>query len=289
MNVGNKIRELRLAKLMTQGELAGAHMTRNMLSLIENGKAAPSLPTVLYIAERLNVPAGFLLAEEGDETVFRKMQGFSNIRRAYVAGDLRGCKSLCLSACPEPDDEISLLLAECDMGIAEEEFWAGRLHSAGRYLDEALNYAEKTIYSTAHIEAKARVYFAYMTRLSPALYSDVPTEKGNSEILYQSPFASYVRALEKADAGEYVELDEEADAFFASHLKILKLQSEGRYAETVPILKEWLDQPEPLDLVRLYTVLCELETSCREMGDYKSAYTYSKDKMNLLERMLKEI
>jgi transcriptional regulator with XRE-family HTH domain len=32
MNVGEKIRELRLAKLMTQAELAGDHITRNMLS-----------------------------------------------------------------------------------------------------------------------------------------------------------------------------------------------------------------------------------------------------------------
>ena len=85
MNIGEKIRELRIAKLMTQAELAGTQITRNMLSSIENGAAQPSLSTVLYIAKRLNVPAGFLLADEGDEIIYRKMTGFGNIKRAYLA------------------------------------------------------------------------------------------------------------------------------------------------------------------------------------------------------------
>ena len=73
MNIGERIKELRISKLMTQSELAGDRITRNMLSCIENGSANPSISTVLYIASRLGVPAGFLLAEEGDEIVYRKM------------------------------------------------------------------------------------------------------------------------------------------------------------------------------------------------------------------------
>ena len=43
MNVGEKIRKLRLEKMMTQSELSGDQVTRNMLSLIEKDKAVPSL------------------------------------------------------------------------------------------------------------------------------------------------------------------------------------------------------------------------------------------------------
>ena len=39
MEIGEKIKRLRSAKLMTQAELAGDHITRNMLSCIENGVA----------------------------------------------------------------------------------------------------------------------------------------------------------------------------------------------------------------------------------------------------------
>ena len=69
MEIGAKIKKLRTSKMMTQSELAGHQITRNMLSQIENGLALPSLSTILYIAERLNVPAGFLLAEGDDEFI----------------------------------------------------------------------------------------------------------------------------------------------------------------------------------------------------------------------------
>ena len=41
--IGEKIKALRISKRMTQSELAGDQITRNMLSLIENGSALPSL------------------------------------------------------------------------------------------------------------------------------------------------------------------------------------------------------------------------------------------------------
>ena len=53
MQIGEKIKKLRTAKLMTQSELVGGEITRNMLSRIENGAAQPSMATVKYIAERL--------------------------------------------------------------------------------------------------------------------------------------------------------------------------------------------------------------------------------------------
>lgn len=294
MNIGEKIRELRVAKLMTQAELAGTQITRNMLSSIENGAAQPSLSTILYIAKRLNVPAGFLLAEAGDEIVFRKMNSFSNIKQAYVAGDLLGCRSMCLSSCPHPDDEIALLLADCDAGIAEEEFWKGKLRSACRFFDEALVYAEKTMYPTAHIVARVQVFFRYMQRLSPTLYSDILDEEQSPSMIWHSPFATYTKALECLDAGDYsgaselcAQLDEES--FFWAHLEICGQMSAGKYAEAKKKLEGLLKANEPLNEIELYTVLCELEICCRETEDYKGAYGYATEKVQLLEQLLKEI
>ena len=61
MTLGQKLRALRKQKKMTQSALAGTEITRNMLSRIENDDALPSLPTLLYLADRLRVPAGNLL------------------------------------------------------------------------------------------------------------------------------------------------------------------------------------------------------------------------------------
>lgn len=294
MNIGERIRELRISKLMTQSELAGNQITRNMLSCIENGSANPSLSTIIYIAGRLNVPAGFLLAEEGDEIVYRKMSNLSNIKRAYTAGDLRGCRSLCISTCPEPDDEINLLLANCDAGIAVEEFWNGKLRSACRFFDEALSYAEKSIYPTETIEAEARLYFRYMERISHTLYSDMLDEEKSLHIQKASAFSAYLAALEAMD----VEDDSAVDAFlqtadpttfFSIHLRIRTMMRQKDFKTSHKALLQLLNAETPLNKIELYTVLCELEVCCRESEDFKGAYNYANEKLALLEQLLSEI
>ena len=294
MNIGEKIRELRVAKLMTQSELAGSHITRNMLSCIENGAAQPSLSTILYVAERLNVPAGFLLAEEGDEIVYRKMNGLANIKRAYTVGDWRGCRSLCLSDCPEPDDEISLLLADCDAGIAAEEFWHGRLRSSCRFFDEALSYADRTVYPTEHIEACARVYFQYMQRISATLYSDVLDEEKKLGVRHVSAFSTYVEGLGALDEGdckraEALAEDLDPESFFAKHIRVRLMMEVSHFSEAKASLLQFLEAETPLNEVELYAVLCELEICCREIEDFKGAYRYASEKVQLLEQLLKEV
>jgi len=294
MNIGEKIRELRVAKLMTQAELAGTQITRNMLSCIENGSAQPSLSTILYIAGRLNVPVGFLLADEGDEVVYRKMNSMPNIKRAYTAEDWWGCRSLCLSGCPEADDEIGLLLADCDAEIAVDEFERGRLHSSCRFFDEALTYASKTIYPTDHIVAKARVYFQYMQRISATLYSDVIDLDGQVGVVWNAPFAAYVDVLDAFDRGahesviSYLEAHE-GEGFYAEHVRVRLLMDSQHFAEARQALNALLEADEPLHKVELYTVLCELEICCREIDDYKNAYRHATEKVQLLEELLREV
>ena len=297
MNIGERIRELRISKLMTQADLAGDRITRNMLSCIENGSANPSLSTIVYIAGRLGVPAGFLLAEQGDEMAFRKMSNLSNIKKAYTTGDVQSCRSLCLSGCPEPDDEISLLLANCDMGIAIEEFWCGRLRSSCRFFDEALSYAEKTIYSTDAIEAEIRVYFRYMERISHTLYSDLLDEEKVLSVKSNTVLSQYLDALYALDDSDVSVAEQLIDqltnsgenSFFKAHLQNKLLMIDKNYKQAQKALQQLLqDGNMPLNKIELYTVLEELEICCRENDDYKNAYRYASEKVELLEQLLKE-
>ena len=56
MKIGEKIREARIERGLTQSEVAADKITRNMLSAIESGKASPSLDTLLHISSRLDIP-----------------------------------------------------------------------------------------------------------------------------------------------------------------------------------------------------------------------------------------
>jgi tetratricopeptide (TPR) repeat protein len=57
--IGRKVRALRLAKGLSQRQLAGQEMTRNLISLIEAGKVGASRKTLCAIAERLGVQVDY--------------------------------------------------------------------------------------------------------------------------------------------------------------------------------------------------------------------------------------
>ena len=228
---------------------------------------------------------------------YRKMSNLSNIKKAYTTGDVQSCRSLCLSGCPEPDDEISLLLANCDTGIAVEEFWSGKLRSSCRFFDEALSYAEKTIYSTDAIEAEIRVYFRYMERISHTLYSDLLDEEKTLSVKSNSIISQYLDALDALDGGNTFVAEqlikqlskEGSNNFFAAHLQNKLLVTQKNYKQAQKALQQLLqDSSTPLNKIELYTVLEDLEICCRESDDYKNAYRYASEKVELLEQLLQE-
>lgn len=64
MELGKKIRAARLEAGLSQRQLCGDVITRNMLSQIENGSANPSMTTLQYLAGRLEKPVSYFLQEE---------------------------------------------------------------------------------------------------------------------------------------------------------------------------------------------------------------------------------
>lgn len=68
MTLGQRIREARLDRRLTQQELVGEYITRNMLSKIENDSATPSVRTLEYLAERLGLSPGEFLSSDAPQT-----------------------------------------------------------------------------------------------------------------------------------------------------------------------------------------------------------------------------
>ena len=67
MDIGKQLRRARLEAGMSQRQLCGELITRNMLSQIENGAALPSIPTLVILAGRLHKPVGYFFGEEVPE------------------------------------------------------------------------------------------------------------------------------------------------------------------------------------------------------------------------------
>lgn len=292
MKIGEKIKKLRTDKLMTQSELVGTEITRNMLSRIENGIANPSLNTILYIAERLNVSPGFLLAGEQDERIYLKHEEINDIKKAFITEDFRICRDMCLRSENSTDDEIQMILAECDLALAVEEFNVGRLRVACKYFDEALEHCGQTLYRTEYIVAVAGIYFRYMRRLSTTISSNVIDEaKVNIYPSLTDEFCRYVITMEHFDGGEETKeifgsefLQRESP--FTLHQEAKHWMQRNNFEEAYQCLRAILLNERPIPQPVLYFVFCDFEICCREIRDFKGAYEYSLDKVELLQKLL---
>ena len=295
MDIGTKIKELRTAKCMTQSQLAGDYMTRNMLSRIENGAVKPSLSTTVYISERLKVPVGYLLTEGDDELIYKKIYYMDNIKRAFKDENYKICRDLCL-ATKCNDDEICFILSRCNAGIAKEEFFFGRLRSAVRFFEEAIEYDAKTFYSDGFIKSEAAVYMKFLHRISPMLLIDA-TDIDEYDIMVPNDYmCRYMMALEKLDSENDSIIKHMLESYCSSQETPLSVHIQARYAmkhsdyqAAQTLLKRILNMQERIADPILYSVFWDLEVCSREMGDFKGAYEYSADKVNLLERMLAEV
>src|SRR5881628_3087404 len=59
-SLGDRVRQLRIAKGLTQTELAGERFSKEYVSQIERGKTRPTGDTIAWLASRLDVDPGYL-------------------------------------------------------------------------------------------------------------------------------------------------------------------------------------------------------------------------------------
>lgn len=289
MNVGEKIKKLRLEKMMTQSDVSGDRVTRNMLSLIEKGKAVPSMQTLTYIASRLNVSVGFLLADEKEERMLVKYSKISDIRLAFKDGNHRLCLDMCKRLgrhSESKDDEIKLIMAECALAVAKEELFLDRVRSAWAYLDDAVLWSSETIYNTRYVDALAGILFDYLGAFSPSLVSEnMDTDAFDFDsakaFCTDDELCKYIVALKDIDREYWFENEE-----YELHVNCVKSMKNGEYEKAYNLLNDILKLDKRLPGIMLYNVFSDLESCCRQLGNSKNAREYYDSKVTQLERML---
>ncbi len=95
LRIGKRIKRLRKEKGISQDELCGDVIARSMLSLIETGKTAPSLHTLAFLADRLDVSVGYLFLSEEENASLLECRVLPEATAALERGDFRTCLALC--------------------------------------------------------------------------------------------------------------------------------------------------------------------------------------------------
>lgn len=85
MELGEKLKQARLEAGLSQRQLCGEEITRNMLSLIENGSAKPSMKTLQYLAAQLGKSVSYFLEETA--VLSPNQEVMAAARKFYDSGD----------------------------------------------------------------------------------------------------------------------------------------------------------------------------------------------------------
>lgn len=174
--LGQRIKEARLAKKMTQNEVVGSFITRNMLSQIESGSAVPSMKTLTYLAEVLDIPPSALLADlsEADAAASSDTDALPTLssaepvthpdalslyraKEAYLSGTDSEAYD-CLASISETSvltDEANALLAKTALRIATALFEDGQYAEAIEYSKNAATAATKGIHASLEVKSQA--------------------------------------------------------------------------------------------------------------------------------------
>lgn len=137
MTLGEKLRQARLEAGLSQRQLCGEEVTRNMLSQIENGAAMPSMGTLSYFARQLGKPVSYFLQE--DAVCSPNQQRMEDARRALAEG--RGGETMEILKDyrrPDPvfDAEAQLLERLAALQAAQERLEKGQFAYAAELLEE---------------------------------------------------------------------------------------------------------------------------------------------------------
>lgn len=260
MELGQRLRQARLDAGLTQRQVCGDLITRNMLSQIENGTAHPSMDTLCYLAEQLGKPASYFLDEQ---TSSPNQSIMEQARTAFAEKDYK--QVLEYLAQYQDDDpvfnwELHLLEAQSCIALAAQAIQENRFPYATQLLERAGQAGTQTPY---YNEATKRQRLLLLCRVSKGSVSLPPDDE-----------ALLIRAKISLDEGNLLRTQQYLDAiedrsmpdwnYFQGRVHVAR----GNFAEALPCLKV-VEEYYPKECATM------LEQCCRELEDYKGAYFYA--------------
>src|SRR6266702_857752 len=146
--LGERLRQLRVSAGLTQTELAGERFSKEYVSQIERGKTRPTRETIVWLADRLGVDAGFLAngvsADErgrADAALARAEALLEGRRNAEAIDEFDRIRPG-VAATGLPELEVRALSGEAMARMRE-----GQVREAIQLLDRARNLAERPEFS----------------------------------------------------------------------------------------------------------------------------------------------
>ena len=258
MELGEKLLLARQEAGLSQRQLCGDAITRNMLSQIEHGTARPSMDTLRYLASRLGKPVSFFLEE--DVVTSSNLALMQRAREAWQAGDGEKTRQL-LQEYRFPDEtfdwERRYLTAVSILMAAEQALSDGKDLYARQLLEEMEAFPEL---ERKKLLIQGRIPGANL----PAISRQLPSLDGELLLRAQA-------ALSEGNSNRAAVLLEAAENREGPEWNLLRgkaFLARKQYAAAAECLQK-AEATHPAECASM------LETCFRELGDFKRAYEYA--------------
>ena len=275
MTIGEKIKNERKKKGLTQNRLADGRITRNMLSAIESGKAMPSFDTLKSIARVLEMPIEYFVSEEDTPQPFIKIQAMPLIREHLKNKDYKSAVSIAENI--NADDEIWYIKALCYFELGLDAFKNGSLQSTIAYFNDSIKYCDMTVYDTERFRCSIPMYLAVAQNASsPLLEFD---EESFVPLLYRSVDFEFYKYLIQDFDFEFIHPP------YKLHIEAKKLMRERKYADALSFLSQ-IEQSRRLYGRNAFLIFCvysDMENCYKQLFDFENAYKYASKRISLME------
>ena len=263
MTLGEKIKQARLEAGLSQRQLCGSEVTRNMLSQIENGTARPSMDKLRYFASRLGKPVSYFLDEESVSSPNQALM--AEARKAVLAGRAQEAAQI-LKNYRQPDEtfdaEFRLLQTLSALAQARDAIDAGKLPMASQLLE---NLGPVTGYCSQALERERMLLLAKASpRRAGVICAALPSL--DEELLLRGQIALDAKRYDYCRRLLDASLDQENPHW--NFLKGQLLQALGQF-EAAALCYHKAEHTYPEKCVP------RLELCYRELGNFKLAYEYA--------------
>lgn len=257
MELGEKLRMARLEAGLSQRQLCGDIITRNMLSQIENGSASPSMKTLQALCAVLGKPVGYFLEEE---TASPNQPLMDKARKCYDAGQYeKALEALADYQTPDPvfDREKQLLSSLLHLELARQALDAGRTVQARELLN---NLELEGCYCARELHHRRLLLLGQLQSVSRFLPSL------DEELLLRAKEALADSCPQRAAA--LLDACEDPNTPRWNFLRGQAYLAQKAYSEAAQCLHQ-AEEAYPKE------TLPRLEICYRELGDYRRAYEYA--------------
>lgn len=288
MKIGEKIKLLRKARGLTQEELSGGFITRNMLSQIERGASLPSFATLEYLCEKLDIDAGYFFSQKDDLSSFEIKKALPKIKQALERGEYSYVIALAdeYGLCSE--DGLPPIAAKAHFELGKELFQKGHLRSSREEFIKCLEFSSScqaepihALHAKTYLEVIEKA-FDPSHRISSAWDTKRESSEGSVPIFESEDFKIYSLLLNLIDdsladkASAIYDAVKIENELFRLHINARLAFARFNYQRSKELLLEILEKaPKDASDPFFLSIYLDLENVCKALSDFEGAYRAS--------------